>query len=233
MLAALAKLRERVNPEEATWIRTIADDEDSISWDFAATTHEVGAGLVHSHYNVRSPEGESLDPEQQAVESPAPSKHLFEELRRKIVVVENEPRSTAREKAGQQDQNIWGVARDHGGERRLFPQPAEDLSHPTERKKILARVAEDATSRGRRLVAQDPYAVERDLSLRSACSGGANNRDVVAGVRERLSFGTDPAIVRVGLVLEQDEEPLAYRVPPYGRCSGSATIVRAGQTDSS
>ena len=91
---AAPKLRAWLDQVEAPRIGAGGEDEH-VLWDYAAAAaHEVGTGLVDCHHDIGLSLSLPLKREQDTVDQAASLEHHLEQLRRRIVEVEDQ-RGTA------------------------------------------------------------------------------------------------------------------------------------------
>ena len=78
----------------------------------AAAAHEVGTGLVDCHHDIGLSLSLPLEREQDTVDQAASLEHHLEQLRRRIVEVEDQRGTSAGEWSGEMDQEVGRIADD-------------------------------------------------------------------------------------------------------------------------
>ena len=166
-------------------------------------------GLVGGDHVVGGGEGGALEREEQRqgqaaiTAEPGPV-----DLGTQVVVVEDEPDAAPPVPAGEGEVRVRRVAGLHDLEGVLPPESPRQASGLEPRVDALQEEARRAPSLGCRPVLEQQNAVE-DLPVRIAGTLGADDRDAIAGSRQRLALQPHPAVEGDGEVLDDDEDVAA------------------------
>ena len=139
--------------------------------------------------------------------SPPRREARTEELRPEVVVVEHEARSSQLQRQRDQEQQVGGIARLHHVERPLAIELDRQPQRVPERGPVFAQVARRAAGGGLERVAVDLHALDARVGLGIAPgSAGADDRDFVARLDERLALLPDAPVERHAEVLDEDQD---------------------------